>query len=86
MSATARGISDHEAVEIFERWHQILTRHGCDDRQASRVALYAVYRHSGAFDDAQAWEAVEELFPKHRPVERESTDKISIDLTEPERN
>ena len=67
MSATAQGISDHAAVEIFETWHQRLRRAGVGEHQASRMALYVTYRLSEVFDDAQAWEAVNELLgPQQR--------------------
>lgn len=61
MSTARRGISDHQLVEAFEAAHQRFRARGIDDRQASRMALYASFRLSEAFTDAQAWQAVAEV-------------------------
>ena len=57
------GVTDHEMLYCFETANQRFRRLGMPEHVANRLALYMTFRMSGAFNELQAWEATNEIFP-----------------------
>jgi hypothetical protein len=66
MSTTRHGISDHQLVEIYERFHQQAKRLGDSDNDANRAALIITYRFGGMTAE-QATAAAHKTFPLPQP-------------------
>lgn len=61
MSSARHGITNHELVVSFERFHKRLLRLGFSDQKATRGALALTFAQSGKLSREQIWQDTNEI-------------------------